>query len=177
MTEETVIKWKFMKLNGVLNRKYKVSNQGHIVLAKGMVPIHQRNLCKKSPLNGTDYKAVKLSGYKSPIRVHRVVCETFHGQPKKGRTIVNHIDERKNNNAASNLAWVTPTENITAYFSNNKQVRHPLSTIKTVKRLVNRGWTNDRIAQKVKMSDSNVSCIKLGKTHFGVEPYTLDQWL
>ncbi len=171
MSKNTNIKWKFMKLNGVLNRAYKVSNMGDIVRSKGMTPLKQRDMCKKSATNGSDYKAVYIPGVKSAVRVHRIVCETFHGKPPTGKDQVDHIDEYKDNNTATNLRWVSSSENKKAYYSNNPAVRYPLNTISTVKKLLNRGWTNDRIAQKVSMSDSNVSEIKLGSIHAAVKPY------
>ncbi len=171
MSKNTNIKWKFMKLNGVLNRAYKVSNMGDIVRSKGMTPLTQRDMCKKSAANGSDYKSVYIPGVKTTARVHRIVCETFHGKPPAGKDQVDHIDEYKNNNTATNLRWVSSSENIKAYYANNPSVRYSLNTISTVKKLINRGWTNDRIAQKVSMSDSNVSEIKLGVIHSGVKPY------
>ncbi len=44
------------------------------------------------------------------VYVHRLVCETFHGMPDKGKE-VNHKDGNKFNNSASNLEWVTRSEN------------------------------------------------------------------
>jgi len=142
-----------------------------------MVPLRQRDMCKKSPYNGSDYQSVKIPGFRNSLRVHRIVCETFHGKAPKGKNIVKHADNVKSNNSADNVSWGTPSENMLEFSKTHKLVRHPIATIKTVKRLINRGWTNDRIAQKLKMSDSNVSSIKLGKTHDDVQPYTLEQWL
>jgi len=168
-------KWKFLKLNGTVNRKYKVSNHGDIVLAKGMTPVKQYNMGKKSPTNGTDYQSVYIAGFSLPQRAHRIVCETFHGAPSLERNYVAHEDNRKNNNTASNLSWVTPSENAIAYHSTHKKPRYSDIKISQVKRLLNKGWSNDRVAQKVKMSDSNVSEIKLGYIHSDVTPFTKDQ--
>jgi len=175
MTKKRNITWKFLKLNGELNRAYKVSNYGDIVNSKTMKPLKQYNMGKKCPMNGTDYKSVSIIGQKNMIRVHRIVCETFHGTPKGDRTIVEHKDERKNNNAATNLKWVTSAENSQAYFSKHTVPRFSSSVVSKVKKLLNRGLSNDAIAQKVRMSDSNVSSIKLGYTHTYVKPYTADQ--
>jgi len=175
MTKKTNIKWKFMKLNGVLNRAYKVSNMGSVVLAKTMIPLKQYDMFKKSSINGTDYKSVRIAGYSSPVRVHRIVCETFYGKAPAGKTQVNHKNSRKNCNIASNLQWVTPSENALHFYKNNPTIKHSITVISNVKTLTNRGWSNDRIAQKVKMSDSNVSLIKLGYIHTDVKPYTADQ--
>lgn len=175
MTKKKNKQWKFMKLNGKLNRKYKVSNQGDIVLSKTMEPLKQNEMDKKCPRNGSDYQSVHITGVKSAVRVHRIVCETFHGQSKNGKVIVDHIDEYKDNNVASNLQWVTSSENSKRYFANNGVVRYSHAKIVRTKKLINKGLSNDAIAQKVGMSDSNVSAIKLGNIHQGVEPYTTEQ--
>jgi len=173
MSKSKNIQWKFMKLNGKLNRSYKVSDQGDIVKAATMEPLTQFKMDKKSVVNGSDYRAVVIAG--NSHRVHRIVCETFNGKPKNGKTVVDHLDEYKDNNAASNLEWVTQSENCKRQYAKHGAKRHPLSTIVRTKKLLNKGLTNDTIAQKVGMSDSNVSAIKWGYIHTGVKPYTVDQ--
>lgn len=175
MKNKKDIKWKFMKLNGELNRNYKVSNYGHVINAKTKVPLKQHDMYKKSGKNGTDYKGVRIVGVTSNVRVHRIVCETFHGPSGPGQTQVNHIDEHKNNNTATNLQWATPSENLSAYYQNNEKSFFSRSDIVQVKRLLNKGLTNDRVGQEVGMSNSNVSAIKLGYIHSRVKPFTRDQ--
>lgn len=43
--------------------------------------------------------------------VHRVVCMAFHGLPPTPKHEVAHFDGNKDNNAATNLRWVTKSEN------------------------------------------------------------------
>lgn len=168
--------WKFLKLKGKVYRSYKVSDLGDIVEASTMEPIKQRNMQKKCQRNGTDYKCVYLPKIqKASIRVHRIVCETFHGTPKGKRNIVDHIDERKNNNTARNLQWVTASENTSKHFATYRQNHYSSTVVKRVKKMINRGLTNDAIASKTGMGDSNVSAIRLGLIHKAVEPYTAEQ--
>lgn len=42
---------------------------------------------------------------------HRLVCTAFNGPAPDGKPFVNHIDGDKTNNAASNLEWVSHSEN------------------------------------------------------------------
>ena len=45
------------------------------------------------------------------VRVHRLVCETFHGLRPSPRHIVAHTDGSRDNNRADNLRWATRREN------------------------------------------------------------------
>jgi len=176
MTKKKDIKWKYMKLDGALNRNYKVSDQGDIVASTTMKPLTQSDMGKKCAKNGTDYKSVSIVGRKNGVRVHRIVCETFRGAPKGDRTQVGHLDEHKDNNALSNLKWISPTERSRAYFANNTLPRYTTAVVVRTKKMINKGLTNDKIAQKTGMSDSNVSAIKLGIIHSEVKPYTSNQF-
>lgn len=44
-------------------------------------------------------------------RVHRLVCEVFHGPPPTPAHEVAHADGSRDNNVASNLRWATRAEN------------------------------------------------------------------
>ena len=45
-------------------------------------------------------------------RVHRLMTETFYGEPNIYQTQVNHIDCNRANNHILNLEWCTPKDNI-----------------------------------------------------------------
>jgi hypothetical protein len=52
----------------------------------------------------------------SSFQVHQLVARAFLGEKPQGKQI-NHIDGNKDNNAASNLEHVTPTENCNHYLA------------------------------------------------------------
>ena len=46
------------------------------------------------------------------MKIHRLVCEAFHGLALFERAIVIHIDENACNNKPENLRWGTQKENL-----------------------------------------------------------------
>lgn len=46
------------------------------------------------------------------LKVHRLVCEAFHGEKPEENSVVIHIDENALNNRAENLRWGTQKENL-----------------------------------------------------------------
>lgn len=45
-------------------------------------------------------------------KVHRLVCEAFHGPAPEGKNVVIHLDENALNNRPENLKWGTQKENL-----------------------------------------------------------------
>lgn len=48
------------------------------------------------------------------LRVHRIVCLAFHGEPPVPNMDVMHLDEDSHNNTPENLSWGTRKENLNA---------------------------------------------------------------
>lgn len=46
------------------------------------------------------------------MKVHRLVCEAFHGPPPFDGAVVIHLDEDAHNNKPENLKWGTQKENL-----------------------------------------------------------------
>jgi hypothetical protein len=47
-------------------------------------------------------------------KIHRLICEAFHGPAPKGKNVVIHLDEDATNNRPCNLKWGTQKENLNA---------------------------------------------------------------
>lgn len=47
-------------------------------------------------------------------KVHRLICEAFHGPPPFGEAVCMHVDENAANNRPSNLQWGSQRENLNA---------------------------------------------------------------
>lgn len=91
---------------------YAVSNLGRVMRV-------QRSL--RGPLSNKPLKpwccpkgygmVVLYSAGRNPRRVHRLVCEAFHGPPPGPDYQAAHEDGNTSNNRADNLSWKTPVEN------------------------------------------------------------------
>lgn len=84
-----------------------VSNLGRIKSVKGNI------LASTTSKNGYHYIVMeqRTRGIKMTIRIHRAVAFAFCEGYQEGFT-VNHIDGNKDNNAASNLEWLSHKNNI-----------------------------------------------------------------
>lgn len=98
---------------------YEVSNLGRIksvyrltVFKDGRKRRFYGKILATRSVNNSGYLTVGLhdSGKTKTFLVHRIVAEAFVSNPY-GRDEVNHIDQDKLNNSASNLEWCTHKEN------------------------------------------------------------------
>lgn len=99
---------------------YEVSNKGR-VKSLGNNKTRKEKILKQAR-NCCGYLFVGLSkdGKVKHTFVHRLVAEAFIPNPNNLETI-NHKDEVKTNNAASNLEWMSQKDNIN-YGTRNKRV-------------------------------------------------------
>lgn len=86
-------------------RMYFVSNLGKIMNSKGTI------LAQKFNRNGYYRVRLFLEGTPRRLMVHRLVAECFKRNSNKVK-IVNHKDGDKINNCATNLEWVTQSDNV-----------------------------------------------------------------
>ena len=89
------------KINGSEVNNYFVSNLGRFKNYKGIIMENY-----KPHHSGYIYLRVNKDKY----ALHRLVASTFIENPKN-KSMVNHIDGCKTNNAVTNLEWCTVQEN------------------------------------------------------------------
>ena len=104
---------------------YEVSDMGRVKSLK-----HGKEKILKQGKEGSGYLNVALykDGQKKMSLVHRLIAEAFIPNPNNLET-VNHKDEVKINNTASNLEWMSQKDNIN-YGTRNKRtsaanINHP----------------------------------------------------
>jgi hypothetical protein len=147
---------------------YQVSNKGRVKSLERTIirnngkrqTIRERILKPKLERNG--YLRVGLcdrSGKRKYFSVHRLVCEAFHKNPDN-KPCVNHIDENKVNNIASNLEWCTYAENIN---HGTRNIRAGKATAKALSKQVGQ-YTADGKLVKVWQSTREVQRL-LGFDH------------
>lgn len=93
--------------------KYEVSNLGRLRNTKTKRVLKPRT-------NNNGYYRIRLSDYPNYkfIFIHRAVASSFIDNPDM-LPQVNHIDENKLNNKASNLEWVDNKTNVRSWYKNN----------------------------------------------------------
>jgi hypothetical protein len=87
----------------------------------GVTPRGNPRVYKTRPVRGVLTKASKTARHQyyamrtrdyGQKKVHRLVCEAFHGPPPFEGAVVIHLDEDARNNRADNLRWGTQKENL-----------------------------------------------------------------
>jgi DNA-binding NarL/FixJ family response regulator len=152
---------------------YEISNMGKIksLIKKGNI----KEQIRKTGLDvSTGYINVMLRKNNKPLtkRVHRLVAEAFVPNPDN-KLVVNHIDGNKKNNKASNLEWMTYSENTLHSFKTGLQKKifgdnNYITKIKDqdvfeIKKLISQGKTNKEIAKIYGVNPSQISRIKTGQ--------------
>lgn len=99
------------------------SSEGRILLPPGYAPLPNGGyrLYTPKPVKGVVTSASKTAAHTyrgiyakkfGNIKVHRAVCEAFHGPAPFERAVVIHLDEDAHNNRPENLKWGTQKENL-----------------------------------------------------------------
>ncbi len=147
--------------------RYEVSNHGQV-----------RNMLTRlilKPLVSTGgYEQLYLYGSDGShiyVSIHRLVAAAFVIN-RAQKPHVNHIDGNKTNNAAGNLEWCTPTENMrhakaigTHRVCGEENARSKLISddVRNIRSLLERGYTQRECAAEFKVSASTINRIATGK--------------
>lgn len=100
-----------------------VSSLGRVLLPEreAMMPSGVVRSYKPKPTVGVIRKSKKTAqhkyyglynGFFGNMKIHRLVCEAFHGPSPFDRAVVIHLDEDALNNLPENLKWGTQKENL-----------------------------------------------------------------
>lgn len=108
-------------------------------------------------------------------KVHRLVCEAFHGPAPFDGAVVMHLDEDSRNNSPQNLRWGTQRENLNApgYLAHRQaQGRRVLDaeTVALIKRRLIGGERGAHVAREFGIAPCTISNIKAGRSWADVEP-------
>lgn len=117
------------------------SDLGRVLLPPSYAPMHHGGyrLYEPVPTAGFERRATKKAQHAylgiwsrkfGNMKVHRLVCEAFHGPPPFVGAVVIHLDENALNNRPENLKWGTQKENlnmpkIKAYHRSRTGENHP----------------------------------------------------
>lgn len=125
----------------------------------------------------TEYQIINLSmenGKKKTFRLHRLVMMAFKPVKDMENLEVNHIDGNKKNNELENLEWCTASENQKHAFKiglqkprrgeSNNFSKLTENDIQEIFLLRKQGYTQQKIAEKIGCSRSNISYILNKKT-------------
>lgn len=106
MTKTVAVDWR-----PVAYFPYEVSEDGRVRRTAGGSNNAKPGRVLKGYIDRDGYTVVRLSrgGLVYDRKVHRLVCEAFHGSQESSE--VRHLDGNPSNNHASNLTWGTASEN------------------------------------------------------------------
>lgn len=109
---------------------------------------------------------IPITYYKKHLRVHRLICEAFHGPPIGNKNQVNHKNGIKTDNRPENLEWVTLKENIKHSVKNKlhgfgEKISKKLKNedILEIRNLYKKGISQRKIAKKYNVSHSTIGNI------------------
>jgi hypothetical protein len=99
--------------------QYEVSSEGRIRRIPYEAPMPRGGV---RTYGGQEWKGVWEKNQKRRIiifnrktyKLHRLVCEAFHGPSPFHKAVVMHLNENSDDNRPENLAWGTQKENMNA---------------------------------------------------------------
>lgn len=149
---------------------YQVSNLGRV---KSLQTSNKKELIKSLHTAHSGYVCVTLNkkSKSETTYVHRLVAKAFHPNPDN-KKVVNHIDSNKANNNASNLEWVTYSENLKHSFKAGRKILKGTERFSKVteeqvldirKRFADGGITKTELAKEYKVHPQTIHHIIIRK--------------
>lgn len=129
-------------------KEYLISSHGRLK------SLTYNRLMKPSSSGPYLHATLTKNGRKAEKNIHRLVAEAFVENPN-GYSIVNHIDEDKLNNNASNLEWCTAKYNAT--YGSAKNCRSQVVRQYTVDGVVVKQW--DSLKEASETTGIKYQCI------------------
>lgn len=147
---------------------YQVSDHGVVKSLKG---IKERLLRPKSHPFGYPMISLCKNGHRNDYCIHRLVLETFVGQPPENMECC-HADGDPKNNCLSNLRWGTRKENCFDTIKHNKTTRGERShtsklteiDVHFIRYWLKKGYSKEIIGKTFGVTPSNICHIASGKS-------------
>lgn len=151
-----------MVIKNIKDFNYFITTCGKVFNSKGLEIKQQRNRDGYWTVN------LRRDGKYFHLRVNRLVAQTFIPNPKN-LPVVNHIDHDRGNNNVSNLEWVTHSENQNKSIENNwmagkKRSKLNVEQVKLICEMIQDGYRNKEIREKLNVTQDEVIGIRTGKT-------------
>lgn len=151
-----------------LDRVVSVSASGAIRSAKKPYCRSKRGTVLSQSTDTRGYRMVglHLDGVHLVVRVHRIVCEAFHGSPPPAADAA-HNDGNRTNNAASNLRWDSRSGNLAdrdrhgtiQRGESGTTAKLKLEQVLAIREAVTRGVTQVSLAREYDVSAATICLI------------------
>ena len=142
----------------------KVKSLGRMAASKNGSKQYRKERILNPRVTNSGYLLVSLYKGSDNVKqfyVHRLVCETFNENPEN-KPCVNHIDENKSNNEASNLEWCTVAENIN-YGTRTARTSKPVGQYARDGRLIKVWQSTMEVQRQLGFDQGTISKAALGK--------------
>lgn len=141
------------------------SEQRFVVYRGSAMRSVQRRIVKPTTASGYLFVRLWRDGIEQKASVHRLVLLAFIGEPNDEQLVCAHNDGNPTNNAAWNLRWATPKENMAdrvIHGTSNRGERHGMAklTRDDVLRIRSDSRSNAAIADEFSIWPATVSRIK-----------------
>ena len=146
----------------------EVEGYPYEVSSLGRVRRGGRVLAPRRHSHGYHRVCFSVGGVSTDAYIHRLVCEAFHGPPPYPDHHADHIDGTRDNNHASNLRWLSPSENRKlrniAKGERSGQSKLKEAEVRMILRVSTNTSTDKSLAAKFNVSREQVRDIRLRKS-------------